>query len=401
MLTLLVLAVPGFAWENRIKVADDVTAKAIYLDPSTGLTHVVWCQQLAGPKDLYMFYKRVAPDGTQSKVVKMEATYGCNEVSLDGQGDGKQLFIAYSGARVSGDFECSPSFLYGCLDVYTKQSDDGGNSWNPSVAVPRTEFNDFSNRTSPRVMQVRETVRTIVVFSKCNGTHTRMFYVTRPENSIIYGLETQLGSTERLFPSLAYTVDPVNPKNQVLHLAWCERFGQKTYLSFYSQSKTWGVIWSTPAAIARHDSGVPAVRLATSSTAPGIVFRIFPDTPYGKWVVRMSKDQGFSWTANINTLPYYGYISGALCGVKVKGLEPVLFLLSLANSTGAYGTYSVTKGLFEKERAPFGNVGSKTVPDLVCMSVPASKSMVAKAAIMGGDNGRTLYYSSHDHTPYL
>ena len=395
---ILVLQVWAGSWDTSTKIAEGANAKAMFIDPKSGVIHIASCQEVSGTKDVYLFYKQIALNGTQTDGKQLEGVRGCTEVAIDGQEDGKHVLISFVGPRMSGEISCTEREPIGCLDLFFKESYDEGVTWTLSAPVPRDNMNDVVHRLHAQLIHVKESSRVWLVYMK-NDTeqeYASLRYVVRPPGSTIFNKEEQLMAGEKMYPVLAYTTP--KPGVQVLHLVWCE-FVENKFLGYYSKSSDNGKSWSIPAAILKRDKGPPTMRLTTSRSAPGYIFLVFPDSQYGKWELRWSHDNGGTWSTDTVALNYYTYLSLALCSVTVKKQEIEMFALSEIADQGEFGAYSLGKSQYIKVETPFVMTDNKSGPVLACIPLAKKSVISVKALVTGGDSGKTLYFTSQEYAP--
>jgi len=401
-LTFLLFASPSYtgSWDTPSKVAEGAYSKSIYIDPKTPMQHIVWCQQIAGTNDIFVFYKQMTMSGQQTNGQQLEGVHGCKEVAIDGQEDGKTIIVVFSGARMSGEAECTEKNPDGCIDMFYKQSKDGGVTWSLSIPVPRNDMKDVVHRLNPQLMQIKETGRTWILYMKNDTSqdYASLRYVCRAPGSDLFDKELQLLPGEKRYPVATYTN---NGKIQILHVVWIELV-EKNYIGYYSRSLDNGKTWTQPAAIMKRtktEREIPRMNIFSGRTAPGFVFMVFPDMQYTKWLIQWSHDNGATWSSDTVALNYYKYLSASVCAVTVLHLETELFMVSENDDQGEFGAFSVNKASYYKGETPFVRTDNKTGPIIACMPDGKKKQIIVKALVTGGETGKALYHTTQDYAP--
>ncbi len=395
----LALAVLVSAWDATTKLAEHVSAQAFYLDSSTGITHVAWCQQAPGSTDVYLYYKQITVDKKQTQGRQLEGVFGCKELAIDGQDNGKLILIAFSGARISGETVCTEKRPSGCVDVFFKETKDGGFTWADSFAVHRNDVNDAANRMGLRLIHDKVSSHTLLVYLK-NSTdqeYSSLFHVMRDKPTKEFSDEKPLLTGDKLKPDITAT-NPGRP-TPVLHLAWSELIEGK-YIGFYARSADWRKTWSKPASLMKRTTGPPQVKFGTSRITPGMVFLAYPDIQYKKWLFKWSRDQGLTWSAEISGPTYHEGLALATYMINIKTKARItLFALSAAKDEAEFGTYDFQSGTYSQAETPFRSVENKVGPALTCTLSHTKKSIVVEGLIAEGDGVKALRFATHEYTP--
>ncbi len=399
-LVLSTLLVLGFGWEGAVKVADQVTRQSFYLDPMTGITHVAWCQKITGSNDIYLFYKQIAADKSQSQGRQMEGVYGCDEISIDGDDNGKFIYISFAGPRVSGESTCNDNKSTGCVDVYFKETKDGGETWTDSVPVHRNDMNDVARRMNLQLIHDKISGRTLLIYLK-NDTeqqYTSVYFAQRTKDNDVFTNEQRLLPGQKLRPAMTST--NAGGAVPVLHLAWSELVDGK-YLGYYSRSINGGIAWSAPTTLIKRIAGPPLLKFVTSRNTPGMLFMAYPDIRYDKWAFKWTRDQGVMWTTEIAGPKYYPWLAMALYTIPVKGKpSSTVFVLSAGSDAIEFGTYSLDHNTYVQAETPFKQVVSKVGPELAC-SLSKTKTIILEAIIGDAEGTKSLYFATHEYAPTI
>lgn len=387
------------SWDSPIKLSENAQGQSMFIDNTTKIVHIVFCERYKDTKDYNLYYQPIFLNGTTIEKKQLERVHGCNETTITGIHTGKKLYVAFVGPRFAGNIECTEVNKNGCMDVYFKESLDGGSTWTLSTPVPRKDHNDVVHRTEVRLINIEETQRIWLVYQR-NDTAQEfpsLYYSQRPPKSIIFNMEEQLLQGFKRSPSVAHT--NLKPGVHVVHVVWSEE-REGLFITYYSKTEDNGKTWKIPVEMLKSNKHSPLVRLVSNpKNKPGHIFFFFPDNDEEKWQVKWSADQGNTWSPDSPILSYSRNFGAAMCTVKAKTVTTQLFTLAVKNTSSEFGSFVLEEGKYFKREAPFVRQENKVSAVVACMGIPAKKLIEVRAMVIGGPNGSTLYYCSQEFIP--
>ena len=372
----------------------------MYQDLGSLVTYVVWCQHPEGRLDTYLMYRTISNTGALSDPTKLETVFGCNEVVITGMNNGKEILIAFSGPRLSGARECTEGHTDGCLDVYYKETKDGAVTWSASRPVPRDSMKDAVNRLQPTLIRTAIGGRTYLYYKKndVEAEYERLMFVHKSYDSIIFSLEREVLDGPKIRPTLTYTI--YDEYTIIMQMAWYELV-DKTYIGYYARTSDF-VKWTDPVSIFRlneDENSPPEISLVANRWTGPLMFAVYPDTEYSKYVTIWSSNHGATWTSEKASPSYYRHMATAICSLWLNPyFDTTLMILSTDSSNAEFGAFSYRKGKYEKGEKPFPLIGEKGQPSLVCAGDPENRKVILRSVVIGGE---TLYYTTQIYDPFV
>ena len=394
LLLLGLLPAIAFAWSTPIILAEDVVASSIFLDYTDFITHVFWCQKLGPNDEAYLAYRKVLPDGKMTPMVQIEHVHGCKEVKAEGHHNGKDVTVVFSGERLSGATNCTSHDTSGCLDVFYKDTSDGGSMWTPSRQVPRDDTKDVANRHGVSIIKIREYGFSWISYMKnvTKASYETFMLIGRASVYGPFSNEAELLAGPKFKPSITYTLVP---NDIILQMSWSE-YEKSDYIVYYS--RLIGNRWEEPTALFRMKKGPPEVFLTTRIAIKWVLGLVVPNLNTNKWTYTWSGDHGVTWTGEIPITDYALNTASDMGAthVNINYYIAQFFLISEGNKED-FGAYCLQTRKYTKGPAPFGQIENKRAPELDNMS--ADYIIKLKATVIGGETGDTLYFSAHDFVP--
>eukprot|EP00829_Urostomides_striatus_P001967 TRINITY_DN1212_c0_g1_i3.p1 TRINITY_DN1212_c0_g1~~TRINITY_DN1212_c0_g1_i3.p1 ORF type:complete len:755 (+),score=195.01 TRINITY_DN1212_c0_g1_i3:48-2267(+) len=380
-------------WSKPVKIANGVKGPSLYIDNSTNLIHTAFCERYKDTDQYYLILQTMSLNGTFIEKRALDKIHGCLETNIAGENDGKKIFIAFSGARMADNNECSKKGTKGCIDVYTKESSDGGITWTPSTPVPRNDLDDIARRYNIRLIYMAEVKRTWLFFAKdiYGANYSTAWYTMKSPGSIVYNNEQLLMPGDKQNFSLAYTTTLRG--STILHAVWTE-YSESKYLTYYSQTQNNGMNWQTPILFFQNKIKSPLVKLvADPMRKPGYIFIFFPESSENNWKVIWSPDHGDNWSTDKAIFPLSLNFGVAMCTLSETIHTSLVFALGLNHTTSRFGSFVLEENKFKNIEAPFTKIEKKDGLSIACIPLPSIKKMEVKALTIGEGTKSELYYS--------
>lgn len=355
-------------WEPLERVDENCTTEmkraTIYIDQITRISHYFWCQLDERSGRFYLYYRKQIPEGILYPETILDISHSCEGVSVAGSSDGRRIYLAYSAERSRARTSCNEDITDGCMDIYTLESLDSGDSWSLPVVLPRKNLKDIRNRWSPKIL-IDPLSSRLWIFYITQETEEMMYsigYVQRTSSSI-YNSEVLMNSRKELILDVTAAVS--NPGPVIIHLIWSGEVNQALAMNQLISTNN-GVSWRAVGMIDRGFGGNMVSDIIMNAKNMYIPFLKQMGAPTQ---LKMSVDGGSKWSS-FQISQYSGLPDICLC-FKSFGNDGTVFSLlnakiSEGNYIGEFGYLRVIDRRWIKADKPFGNFILNYDPNLRC-----------------------------------
>lgn len=358
ILLAFLACVVSAAWEPVERIDENCTTEmkraSLYINQITRITHYFWCQLDVQSGRYYLYYRRQIPEGILYPETILDISHSCEGVAATGSNDGTRIYVAYSAERSRSRTSCNDEMTDGCMDIYTLESSDGGETWSVPEVLPRRNTSDVRDRWNPRIITnpLSERVWIFYLTQEKNENLYSIGYISKPDKSSPYGPEVLVNTRKEIIVDVAVAVS--NLGRLCLHLVWSGDVEGKIAM-YQAISTNNGRSWSDVGFVDRGFSGNMVSDIIMNDRQMYIGHLKGTGLPT---YLKISRNGGERWRPlQISALSGLPDIS--LC-YKSFGTDGAVFaLLNVKLGTGDYkgefGYYLIASERWVQSEKPFGN----------------------------------------------